>query len=122
MADGGWRMSVTSLELPGSGISNKGQVGSTTQNGTHHTIHKAEHAKHENTIMPPNHQLIPQPGPTRTEYPLDEQGQNQQHVQGHRLHRVEPHVVAKARVSDHSQIEGEESHEARIGHRPVEAQ
>lgn len=119
--DQNWK-SCDFLELPAGGISNKGQVRSPTQNAVNQTINEAENAEHENTIMPPNHELVPQPGPTRTENPLEQQRQYQQDVQRHRLHRVEPHVVVEAWVSDDAQVEGKEGHEARVRHRPIEAQ
>lgn len=98
--------------MPTGGISNKRQVRSLSQQRRNKTINKTKTSKNKNRIMPPNHQLEPDAGPTRVENPGQERGHHQKNVQSERLHRIKPHVLAETRVSDNAQIEREESNEA----------
>ncbi|PON89110.1 hypothetical protein TorRG33x02_149730 [Trema orientale] len=70
--------------------------------------------------MDPNHDPEAQPGPTRAEYPLEEQGHDEEDVQGDGLHRVEPDVVAETGVPNDAEVEGEEGDEAGVRDGPVE--
>lgn len=93
-----------------------------TQNTRNQTVNVAENDQHEQRTVTPHHDLESQPAPTRAEDPLQQQGQHQQDVQRHRLHGVEPHVAAEARVPHHPEVQREECHEARVRHGAVQAQ
>lgn len=70
--------------------------------------------------MGPNHDPKPQPRPTRTEDPLDQNRQDEEDVEGDGLHRIEPDVVAESGVADDAEVEGEEGDEAGVRDGPVE--
>lgn len=72
--------------------------------------------------MDPEHDLEPDPGPARTEDPLEQQGQHEEDVQSDGLHCIEPDVSAQTRVPDHPQVEGKEGHERGVGDGPVEGE
>lgn len=73
--------------------------------------------------MPPHHRLHSKPASlTRIQYSGQQHRNRQEHIQRHRLHRVEPHVPTETRVPHHSQVQPEECHEARVRHRSVQVQ
>ncbi|KAI4302062.1 hypothetical protein L6164_035280 [Bauhinia variegata] len=102
-------------------IGNERQVRSPAQNTGDDAVNEARNTEDEKQIVTPNHDPKSDPGVTRRENPVKQMGEDQEDVESYSLHGIEPDIVAEARVSDNSQIEGEEGDEAGVRDGPIEA-
>lgn len=106
--------------MPISSVGNKRQVRGAAQNTRDGAVNKAEEAEEEDRVVEPNRDPEPEPGPTGREDLVDEHGNDEEDVECDGLHGVEPDKVGEVRVSDDSQVEGEEGDEGGVRDGPVE--
>lgn len=97
--------------MPISGIGDNGQPGHLPQQARRGPIHQTHQEEQENGAIQAHHQVQPQPV-LGVERPLQQVGEDEQHVQHDGLHGVEPNVPAEAGVADHGEVKGEEDEEA----------
>lgn len=109
-------------DLPRSSVGNERQVRRAAENTGSSTVEEAEHTEDENRVVGPNHDPKPQPGPTRSEDPVEEQRQDEEDIKRDGLHRVEPDESREARVSDDAEVESEEGDEGGVREGAVEGE
>lgn len=108
--------------MPPGSVGDEGQVRGPTQNGGSEAVEEAEGAEHEHHVVAPDHDPEPESGPARVEDPLEEEGEDEEDVEGDGLHGVEADVVAEGRVADDAEVEGEEGDEGGVGDGLVEGE
>lgn len=97
--------------MPIGGIGDNGQPGHLPQQARRGPINQTHQEKQEHGAIQAHHQVQPQPV-LGVERPLQQVGEDAQHVEHDGLHGVEPHVPAEAGVADHGKVECEEDEEA----------
>lgn len=96
--------------MPLGSFGNNGQSRNLAQQATGRPINQAHEEEQEHGAVQAHHQVQPQPIPG-VEAPLQQIGENQQHIEHNRLHGVEPDVAAEVGVPHHHEVERQEHQE-----------